>query len=735
MAKAKKSTSSGGAQKSRDKSAPAEKLKEGSGAKEKSPHSLIIVESRAKASTLQKFLGDGYVVIPSYGHVRDLPTRSIGVNVSQKFEPTYLIPRGKKKALRDIKEQAKESKTVYMATDPDREGEAIAWHLIHAADIDRAKVQRITFHEITSTAIRKALTQPHEIDMNLVDAQQARRILDRLVGFKLSPLLSRRISGAGGAGRVQSVALRFVVEREKEIRQFVPIEWWTVEGIFSDASARGKKFYSVLEGMDQKLEIPTEKNANSLISDINGASHVVGGLRERRQRQRAQPPFTTASLQRSASSDLGMSPTLTMRIAQQLYEGISVGEGDAVGLITYMRTDSTNISPEAQSSAGEFIKERYGADYVPANPNVYRTRTRNAQEAHEAVRPTSIYRVPNDIREDLDPQQYRLYNLIWRRYVASQMTPAQTRTVTVVTEITRDGEVLPYRFRASATEELFPGHRVVSRTGKEEPANVVEARDIILGLVKGQPLHLDDLTAEQHFTEPPPRFSEASLIRLLEEEGIGRPSTYAPTVRRLVAHRYCELERRQLVPTELGEYVTNALVEHFPGIVDRSFTQQLENDLDKVASGEEGWIELLGGFWGPFSESLQQAETNMERVQSSEPTGENCPNQDCDGELVIRTGRNGRFIGCTEYPECTYTRTFLKIVGGKCPGKCQDDLRNGLIMESDVGDIVERRSRKGRTFFGCSRYPECTYVSWARPRSRADSEKTTIDVDGGQTQE
>lgn len=734
MAKAKKSKVSSGARKSRSKAAAARKLREDSVGESPLSHSLIIVESRAKASTLQKFLGDGYAVIPSYGHVRDLPTRSIGVNVSQAFDPTYLVPRDKKRALRDIREQAHESKTVYMATDPDREGEAIAWHLIHAADIDQAKVRRITFHEITDTAIRKALADPHEIDMNLVNAQQARRILDRLVGFKLSPLLSRRISGAGGAGRVQSVALRFVVEREQEIRRFVPIEWWTVEGIFSGTSAKGKKFHAVLEGLEQKLEIPTEENASSIISDISDAIHVVGGLRERRQRQRAQPPFTTASLQRSASSELGMSPTLTMRLAQQLYEGIAVGGGDAVGLITYMRTDSTTISTEAQLSAGQFIEEQYGADYVPAKPNIYRTRTRNAQEAHEAVRPTSIDRVPNDIRGDLDPQQYRLYNLIWRRYVASQMTPAQTRTVTVLTEISREGTVLPYRFRASATEELFPGHRVVSRTGREEPAEVLDARDIILGLVKDTPLRLEDLTAEQHFTEPPPRFSEASLIRLLEEEGIGRPSTYAPTVRRLVSHRYCELERRQLVPTELGEYVTNALVEHFPGIVDRQFTQQLEDDLDKVANGEAGWIELLGGFWGPFNESLQKAETNMERIQSSEPTGENCPNEDCGGGLVIRTGRNGRFIGCTEYPECTYTRTFLKIVGGKCQGKCQDDLRSGLIVESNVGDIVERRSRKGRTFFGCSRYPDCTYVSWARPRGKSDSEKTTIDVDGGETQ-
>ena len=556
-------------------STPKKKKKKSDG---KPGHSLIVVESRAKAATLQKFLGDGYIVIPSFGHVRDLPTQNIGVNIGQKFEPLYVVPRDKKRTVRDIKDQVDESETVYMATDPDREGEAISWHLLEAADIDRSKVQRIAFHEITEGAIQKALTEPREIDMNLVDSQQARRILDRLVGFKISPLLSKRISGAVGAGRVQSVALRFVVEREREIRKFVPVEWWTVEGVLADTAKSKKVFRAVLESIDDKLEISDKESADTLIVQIEGGSHSVRELRERRQQQRAQAPFTTASLQRAASSELGMSPSLTMRVAQQLYEGIAVSGGDAVGLITYMRTDSTQIAAEARTEAKGFIQRRFGKEYVPEKPNVYRTKTRNAQEAHEAVRPTSVYRVPDEIRDDLDTRQYRLYNLIWRRFLAGQMTSAQTRTVTVLTDISRDGKTLPFRFRASATEVIFEGHRAVSRTGKGDDAETKAAREVILGLEKGQALHLRDLTGEQHFTEPPPRFSEASLIRLLEEEGIGRPSTYAPTVRIIVSHRYCELERRQLIPTDLGEAVTDALIEHFPGIVDRSFTQRLEDD-------------------------------------------------------------------------------------------------------------------------------------------------------------
>ena len=668
---------------------------------------LIIVESRAKAATLQKFLGNDYHVIASFGHVRDLPTQSFGVSITQKFEPWYVVPRDKKRTVRDIKDHAHKSETVYMATDPDREGEAIAWHLIEAAEIDDSRVQRIAFHEITKTAIQKALQEPREIDMNLVESQQARRILDRLVGFKISPLLSKRIRGAVGAGRVQSVALRFVVDREREIRAFVPVEWWTVEGAFSDGAKSKKTFSAVLEGSDEKLEIADKDAADALISRLEGAAHSVAELRERRQQQRAQAPFTTASLQRAASSELSMSPSLTMRVAQQLYEGIAVGGGDAAGLITYMRTDSTQIAAEARTEAKTFIQRRFGDEYVPEKPNVYRTRTRNAQEAHEAVRPTSVYRVPEEIRDDLDSRQYRLYGLIWRRFMASQMASAHTRTVTVLSEIARDGESLPLRFRASATEVIFPGHRVVSRTGKGDDDETKAAREVILGLTKGQALHLRDLAGEQHFTEPPPRFSEASLIRLLEEEGIGRPSTYAPTVRILVSHRYCELERRQLIPTELGEAVTDAMVEYFPGIVDKGFTENLEDNLDRVAKGEAGWIELLDGFWGPFSHSLQHAEENMKKVQQPEEhTGEDCP--DCGEELMIRSGRYGSFIGCSNYPECKFRRRLLKKVGVTCP-------------DCEEGDIVERRSRRGRVFYGCSRYPDCEYTTWTRPRPPGES--------------
>ena len=665
---------------------------------------LVVVESRAKATTLQKFLGDDYLVVASFGHVRDLPTRNIGVNVNRDFEPLYVVPRDKKAAVRNLKEQAEDSRIVYMATDPDREGEAIAWHLLAAAEIDESKVQRITFHEITESAIQHALGEPGEIDMGLVNSQQARRILDRLVGFKISPLLARRITGAVGAGRVQSVALRFVVDREREIRKFVPVEWWTVEGSFAAEESARAVFGAVLEAADEKLAIGDADAANALIDRLEGASYAVAELRERRQQQKAQAPFTTASLQRAASNELGMSPSLAMRVAQQLYEGIDLGAGERVGLITYMRTDSTQIAADARTEAKGFIQRRFGNEYVPEKPNSYRTKTRNAQEAHEAVRPTSVYRVPDEIKDSLDERQFRLYGLIWRRFVASQMTTARTRTVTVLAGISHDGEELPLRFRASATEVVFAGHRVVSRTKKGEDADVVAARKIILGLEKNQTLHLREVAGQQHFTEPPPRFSEASLIRMLEEEGIGRPSTYAPTVRILVSHRYCELDRRQLRPTELGEAVTDAMIEHFAGIVDKSFTRRMEGDLDRVAKGEEGWVDLLDSFWGPFSETLEQAETNMKQVkQAEEPIGEACPEDDCDGELVIRSGRYGRFIGCTNYPECKYRRRLLKKVGVTCP-------------DCEEGDVVERRSRRGRVFFGCSRYPDCEYTTWTRPK-------------------
>ncbi len=670
---------------------------------------LIVVESRAKATTLQKFLGDDYLVIASFGHVRDLPTRNIGVNVNSNYAPLYLVPRDKKAAVGRIKAQAEESRLVYMATDPDREGEAIAWHLLAAAEIDTKKVRRISFHEITETAIQHALEEPGEIDMDLVNSQQARRILDRLVGFKISPLLSKRISGAVGAGRVQSVALRFVVDREREIRKFVPVEWWTVEGSFAGSEKDKKVFGAVLETTEEKLDIGSEQESDELIAQLEGADYRVAELRERQQQQRAGAPFTTASLQRAASSELSMSPSLTMRIAQQLYEGIDLGGGERVGLITYMRTDSTQIAADARNEAKGFIKRRFGDEYIPEKPNSYRTRTRNAQEAHEAVRPTSVYRTPDEINEQLDERQQRLYGLIWRRFVASQMAPAQTRTVTVLAGITRQDEEPPLRFRASATEVVFEGHRAVSRTRKTDDEAAIQAREVILSLEKGQNLHLRDLAGQQHFTEPPPRFSEASLIRTLEEEGIGRPSTYAPTVRILVSHRYCELERRQLRPTELGESVTDAMVEHFASIVDKSFTRNMELDLDRVAKGEEGWIALLDQFWKPFSETLQEAETNMKSVKQAEvPLGEDCPEDDCNGELVIRSGRYGRFIGCTNYPECKYRRPYLKKVGVICP-------------DCEEGDIVERKSRRGRTFFGCSRYPDCEYTTWTRPKPTDES--------------
>ena len=626
---------------------------------------LVVVESKAKAVTLERFLGKGYRVIASMGHVRDLPTLSIGVNIKNGFEPLYVIPREKRMIVGAIRDAAKDASDIIVATDPDREGEAIAWHLVHACDLSPEKLSRATFHEITERAIGEALEQLHEIDMNLVESQQARRILDRLVGYTISPLLANRIQGSKSAGRVQSVALRFLVEREREIRDFVPREWWSIEANFATSQGSPATFKAVLEPVEGKLELAGEAEVNQVLAQLEGATYRVDELAERVSQRRPQAPFVTASLQRAASTELRMGPSATMRIAQQLYEGVSIGAGGREGLITYMRTDSVQVAAEARADAKRYVTEVFGESFAPKRPNVFQTRTRNAQEAHEAIRPTSVFRTPESLAPHLDRRQLQVYELIWRRFVASQMAPATVRTVTVLAGAHLEGRTLEFRFRSSASQVIFAGHFAVIRPEREPDEQDEAARALILALKEGDSLLLRGIDGVQHFTEPPPRFSEANLIRALEEEGIGRPSTYAPTIETLQTRAYAELEGRALRPTELGERVTDALVEHFPDIVDKAFTRRMEAELDEIAGGKRDRLDLLSAFWERLDETLVRAQKDMEKVKApQEPTGEACPR--CGKELVVRLGKSGRFIGCTGFPECDYF-SWKRPVAEKCP--------------------------------------------------------------------
>tara|TARA_B100001123_G_scaffold422440_1_gene531318 strand:+ start:1541 stop:3589 length:2049 start_codon:yes stop_codon:yes gene_type:complete len=661
---------------------------------------LIVVESRTKAETLQQFLGNEFDVVATVGHIRDLPQRMLGVNVRRDFEPLYVVPPERLNLVNDLQNRAERASLVLLATDPDREGEAIAWHVAEACRLDAKKTRRVEFHEITKTAILRALEEPRAIDENLVAAQQARRILDRLVGFELSPLLNRKIKGARSAGRVQSVALRMVVEREREIRAFVPDEWWSVEGRFSAHESSGSSFNAMVIGVPDKLDISDEDSANQIVEQLQSESYTVESVKSRERQSRPSAPFTTASLQRASSNRLGLSPSQTMRIAQQLYEGVVVADGNRTGLITYMRTDSLNISNEARTEVKGFIEKRYGEDLYPDKPNTYKTKSRNAQEAHEAIRPTSVNRTPEAMEEHLDPSQRRLYSLIWRQFVSSQMVPARLRTVTAIIAPHLASNA-PYKFRSSTTEIVFPGHFVVSK----EDGSVEEKNRAILSLSDGQQVLAESVEGIQHFTEPPSRYSEAGLIRVMEEEGIGRPSTYAPTIRRINDALYVEREGRALRPTKLGEDVVDALVEFFPEVIDKAFTRRMEDNLDSVASDNTDWIQPLSDFWDPFQQDIQRAKTDMKVVEATyEKLGEDCP--ECGLDLVWKRSRKGNwFIACVGYPDCDFSRGYGLATGIICPD-CGD------------GQVVERRGNlRGRTtkFFGCVRYPDCKYRSNKRP--------------------
>lgn len=671
---------------------------------------LVIVESPAKARTIENYLGKDYKVRASVGHVRDLLKSKLSVDVENDFEPHYRVPNDKRDVVKELKAAAAKAQEIYLATDLDREGEAIAWHLMSAADIDEDRARRVVFNEITKEAIQKAFQSPRNIDMNLVDAQQARRILDRLVGYKLSPLLWEKVRPRLSAGRVQSVAVRMVVEREREIDSFVPDEYWTIEADLARELERGEAdrqtFRARLHRIrDEGFTLSSEEEVQPILDELERSDFVVDSVKWGERKRNAAPPFTTSTMQQEASRRIGFSARKTMSVAQQLYEGINIGSDGEVGLITYMRTDSLNIAGEAQRDAANFIKGEYGPEYVPETPNTYTTSAKGAQEAHEAIRPTSINRTPDEMAQYLNRDQLRLYTLIWQRFVASQMKPAEYDTIRVDVLAGPAGVnngSKPYLFRASGSTLRFLGFLAVYADFEDEDNPLEEDLDRIFpDLVEDDPLDLLGLFPEQHFTQPPARYSEATLVKALEEYGIGRPSTYAPIMQTIQQRGYVQREGKRLVPTETGIVVNDLLVKYFSEVVDVGFTAEMEEELDEVASGGRNWVPVLREFYEPFEQELEHAHEHAPDIDlGNEEIGRQCPK--CGGDLVIRWGRFGKFIGCANFPECRYTEPWLEKIGVACP-ECED------------GEIVERKTRRGRTFYGCSNYPECEWTSWKRP--------------------
>ena len=665
---------------------------------------LVIVESPAKARTVGQILGNDYVVTASQGHVRDLPQWRFGVNIEEDFAPSYEVVKDKKDLVSQLKVAGDDARNIYLATDPDREGEAISWHLQEAADWDSrtSPPKRVVFHEITKDAVEEAFNHPREIDMQLVNAQQARRILDRLVGYQISPLLRKRVQRGVSAGRVQSVALRMVVDREREIDAFVPVESWTIDVKLQkeDQKTEFSAQLRSLKGQRGRLTISKEEDARRYEVELDGAKYSVAEVSKRDVRQRPAAPFTTSTMQQEAGRKLRFTAQRTMSVAQQLYEGLDVGDGGPIGLITYMRTDSTQVAASAVSEAREYIASRYGSEFRPDKPRMYTRRSKAAQEAHEAIRPTSIRREPASLKPYLSSEQMRLYTLVWERMLASQMADAVSEGTTVdIDAACRDsGNV--YNFRATGSVLKFAGFRSVYLEGRDENSDADSAK-LLPRLEAGDPLACEGLTANQHYTEPPPRFTEATLIKAMEERGIGRPSTYAPTIGTLLARYYVERKQGRLFPTTLGLTLTDLLKEYFPDVMNLDFTAGMEEDLDAVSRGERGWVPMLGEFYGPFREAMDNATESMPRVRLEEETDEVC--EDCDKPMVIKIGRFGRFMSCTGYPDCKGTKPILNKIGVACPD-CG-------------GDLVERRARGrgGRTFWGCSRYPACQFILNRRP--------------------
>lgn len=646
---------------------------------------LVIVESPAKAKTISRFLGTRYLVRSSMGHIRDLPKSQFGIDVEAGFKPKYINIRGKGKLVQELRKAAKESQRVLLATDPDREGEAIAWHLQQVLEMQEDDDCRIEFHEVTKPAVQAAIKDPRPIDRYRVEAQQARRILDRVVGYKLSPLLWRKIRRGLSAGRVQSVALWLIVDREAEIRAFVSKEYWTVTAHLENS--RGQ----ALQAQLIKVPLASEEETGRVLAALDGAIFQVQKVESRTQRRTPPPPFITSTLQQEANTKLNFSSRRTMRVAQQLYEGLDLGsEYGTVGLITYLRTDSVRISAIAKEEAAGFIAERYGQEYLPKQPARFKARE-NVQDAHEAVRPTSVYREPEKIKDALTADQYKLYRLIWERFLASQMAPSiQEQTIVTI-------QAGDYLFRASGTVIKFPGFRLLYQPLERKQA------EILPEVAEGEVLNLLRLEPQQHFTQPPPRYSEATLVKVLEQKGIGRPSTYAPIIETILERGYVIREQKQLVPTELGEVVVNLLKEHFSDIIDVEFTAQMEAQLDRVEAGDVRWQEVVNSFYWPFIEVLEKADREIGAIAVQEEVSEEkC--EKCGRNMVVKQGRYGKFLACPGFPECRNTRPLQEKIGVVCP-KCG-------------GEIIWRRTKKGRPFYGCSNYPECNFISWQKPSQK-----------------
>ncbi len=712
----------------------------------KKKRNLVIVESPAKARTLAGILGRDYDVRASVGHVRDLPKRRLGVDVDNGFAPTYQVPKEKRDIVRQLKEAAQDARAVYLATDPDREGEAISWHVVEAAELSELPNHRVVFHEITPEGVRRAFDQPREIDTRLVDSQQARRIVDRLVGYKISPLLWRKVRRGLSAGRVQSVALRMVVEREREIEAFVPREYWTIDAELTpagDGTAPDQVAFKArligLAGSKKKLEIGSADESARLTALLEKAAYRAVEVRRKKQLRRPAPPFITSTLQQEASRRFGFSAKRTMAVAQQLYEGRAFrGDGKRrVGLITYMRTDSMRVAETAKSEARAYIRSKFGVAFLPHSPRVFQKKVPAAQEAHEAIRPTSVRREPGALRRDLTADQFKLYSLIWQRMVASQMADAVFDNTTVDIEGRPRVGADVYLFRAADSSVRFPGYRQLYQETAEEVAAADERRAGLPPLESGDELRLLGILPEQHFTEPPPRFTEATLVKALEENGIGRPSTYAPILSTIQDREYVERAGRQLKPTDLGYVVNDLLVSHFAGIVDVGFTADMEEELDEIARGQRAWQPVVEEFYQPLVEALSEA---AKAPVVEEPTDELC--EKCGRPMVLRWGRYGRFLACSGFPECQSTRPIeapptdekcelcgapMVVKGGRfgtflacsrypeCKGRRPLLNKIGVACPECGGDLVQRPTRRRRVFYGCANYPRCRFTSWARP--------------------
>ncbi len=653
---------------------------------------LVIVESPAKAKTIKKYLGNNYEVVASMGHVRDLPKARLSVDIKNGFAPKYDIIKGKEKLVKDLKKLASESDSVYLATDPDREGEAISWHLAYILGLPEDYSQRVEFNEITKTGVQNGMAHPRSINNDLVNAQQARRILDRLVGYKLSPFISQKIRRGLSAGRVQSVALRIIVDRENEIRKFKPEEYWTIDAKFIPKGSRKTFAATLYSDANGKIKITNQEQADKIEADLQGAEYIVTKVRKGTRKKSPAPPFITSTLQQEASRKLGFQSRRTMRVAQELYEGVDIQGMGATGLITYMRTDSLRISNVAIDEVTKYIAETYGNEYLPAKPRFFKSRN-NAQDGHEAIRPSMPSLEPDKIKSSLTSDQYKLYKLIWSRFTASQMAECIQKTTQA--EIEANG----YIFKASGYYVDFPGFTTLYIEGKDEAE---EKSSQLPPLEKNMPVRCKELKKNQHFTQPPARFTEASLIKTLEEYGIGRPSTYAATITTLTGREYVKREAKSLVPTELGEVITKLMKERFPKIVNVKFTAQMEDELDSVESGEVQWNELLDEFYGDFENTLKEAKSEMDGVKlklKEDETDIVCDK--CGRKMVVKVGRYGKFIACPGYPECKNIVKYVEKTGASCP-KCG-------------GDVIVKHTKSKRVFYGCSNYPECDFVSWNEP--------------------